>query len=65
MEGAKVSNEILPQVFDSPEFGTIRTATRDGIPMFCAKDVAVALGYQNTNDAIRKHCKGVAICYPP
>lgn len=64
MEGAKVSSEILPQVFDNPEFGTIRTATRDGIPMFCAKDVAVALGYQNTNDAIRKHCKGVAICYP-
>lgn len=64
MEGAKVSDEILPQVFDNPEFGTIRTVTRDGVPMFCAKDVAVALGYQNTNDAIRKHCKGVAICYP-
>lgn len=59
-----MSDEILPQVFDNPEFGTIRTVTRDGVPMFCAKDVAVALGYQNTNDAIRKHCKGVAICYP-
>ena len=59
-----MSSEILPQVFDNPEFGTIRTATRDGIPMFCAKDVAVALGYQNTNDAIKKHCRGVAICYP-
>lgn len=59
-----MSNEIVPQAFSSHEFGTIRTVTRDGVPMFCAKDVAVALGYQNTNDAIRKHCKGVAICYP-
>lgn len=59
-----MSNEIVPQAFESQEFGTIRTATRDGVPMFCAKDVAVALGYQNTNDAIKKHCRGVAICYP-
>lgn len=64
MEGAKVSDEILPQVFDNPEFGTIRTVTRDGVPMFCAKDVAVALGYQNTNKAISDHCKGVPIRYP-
>lgn len=59
-----MSNEIVPQAFESKEFGTVRTATRDGVPMFCAKDVAVALGYQNTNDAIKKHCRGVAICYP-
>ncbi len=59
-----MSDEILPQVFDNPEFGTIRTVTRDGVPMFCAKDVAVALGYQNTNKAISDHCKGVPIRYP-
>ena len=26
---------------------------------FCAKDVAAALGYKNTRDAINRHCKGV------
>lgn len=59
-----MSDEIVPQAFTSEEFGTIRTMVQDGSPLFCAKDVAVALGYQNTNDAIKKHCKGVAICYP-
>lgn len=33
-------------------------------PLFVAKDVAVALGYENTNDAINKFCKGVAKRYP-
>lgn len=57
-------SEIVPQVFDSPEFGSIRAIERDGRPMFCAKDVAMALGYKNTNDAIRRHCKGVVEHYP-
>ncbi|WP_320152167.1 BRO family protein [uncultured Tolumonas sp.] len=30
----------------------------NGEPWFVAKDVAVALGYSNTTDAINKHCKG-------
>ena len=38
----------------------------DGKEWFVAKDVAEVLGYKNTNDAIKKHCKnsisdGVAI----
>lgn len=37
---------------------------QDGTPMFCGKDVAAALGYANTNDALSKHCKGVAKRYP-
>lgn len=35
-----------------------------GKPLFCAKDVAEALGYKNTNDAISAHCHGVANRYP-
>lgn len=31
-----------------------------GEPWFCAKDVASALGYANTNKAINDHCKGVS-----
>lgn len=53
-----MSDEIVPQVFESQEFGTIRAVERDGRPMFCAKDVAAALGYQNTTKAIHDHCKG-------
>lgn len=53
------------QVFTNEDFGKIRAAvTDDGNPIFCARDVAVALGYKNPNDAIAKHCKGIAIRYP-
>lgn len=46
-------NEI--QVFDSPEFGTVR-AIRDenGEPMFVAKDVAVILGYRDAANMTRR-----------
>lgn len=36
----------------------------DGKVFFCGKDVATALGYVNTKDALAKHCKGVAKRYP-
>lgn len=52
------------QQFTSNEFGTIRTVEQDGKVMFCGKDVATALGYANTKDALAKHCKGVANRYP-
>lgn len=52
------------QLFTSNEFGTIRTVEQDGKVLFCGKDVATALGYSNTNDALAKHCKGVANRYP-
>ncbi|WP_443674813.1 phage antirepressor [Megasphaera sp.] len=46
-------NEL--QIFNSPEFGQARIVTIDGEPWFIAKDVATALGYSNTRDAIAKH----------
>lgn len=46
-------NEL--EVFNSSEFGQVRTVTIDGEPWFVAKDVATALGYSNTRDAIAKH----------
>lgn len=37
-------------------FGAIRTTTNEqGEPLFVGKDVAEALGYSNTRDALRKH----------
>lgn len=43
------------QIFNSEEFGEIRTVTIDNEPWFVGKDVATALGYKNTADAIGKH----------
>lgn len=43
------------QIFNSPEFGAIRTIEKDGEPWFVGKDVAVSLGYSNTADAVQKH----------
>ena len=50
-------NELM--IFNHPEFGVIRTIEENGKVLFCAKDVAAALGYKNTRDAINRHCKGV------
>lgn len=38
-------NEL--QIFNSPEFGRIRTVVKDGEPWFVGRDVAEALGYGN------------------
>lgn len=46
-------NEI--EIFRNSEFGEIRTTVIDGEPWFVGKDVAAALGYANTNDALVKH----------
>lgn len=46
-------NEL--QIFENPEFGSVRTVEIDGEPWFVGKDVATALGYANTADAIQKH----------
>lgn len=46
-------NEL--QIFTNDMFGQIRTTIIDGEPWFMGKDVAVALGYSNTQKAIRDH----------
>jgi len=43
------------KIFDSPEFGQVRTVTIDNEVFFVGKDVAEALGYKNTKDAIITH----------
>lgn len=46
-------NEL--QIFNSEEFGDIRTVTIKNEPWFVGKDVAVSLGYKDTSDALKKH----------
>ena len=43
------------QIFNSPEFGAIRTIEKDGEPWFVGKDVAAALGYERPTKAILDH----------
>lgn len=42
-------------IFTNEEFGNVRTTVINGEPYFCGKDVATALGYANTRDALKKH----------
>ena len=42
-------------VFENPEFGHIRGLKIEGEPWFVGKDIAAALGYKNTQKAIRDH----------
>lgn len=43
------------EIFMSTEFGQIRTVVVEEQPWFVGKDVATALGYGDTTQAIRKH----------
>lgn len=42
------------QIFNSPEFGAVRTIEKDGEPWFVGKDVAAALGYKEPTKAARE-----------
>ena len=47
-------NEI--QIFQNVEFGAIRTMSNEqGEPLFCGKDVSLALGYKRPEDAMAQH----------
>lgn len=46
-------NEL--QIFQNPEFGTVRTAEMNGEPWLVGKDVAEALGYKDTVNALKSH----------
>lgn len=50
------------KIFESAEFGEVRTVEIDGKPYFAGKDVARALGYADTVNALKTHCRedGVA-----
>lgn len=65
-----MNNEVTPFWFDDSLVRVIRD--ENGNSLFVAKDVAVALGYSNTRDAIISHCKkavsakesGIATLHP-
>lgn len=51
-------NEL--QTFTHPAFGKVRMLYEEGKPLFCGKDVCIALGYANARDTLSKHCRYVA-----
>lgn len=56
-------NEL--QIFNSEEFGQIRTVTIDNEPWFVGKDVAEALGYVKARNAIANHVEDDDKRYAP
>lgn len=57
------------EIFKNPEFGSIRVVEIGGEPWLVGKDVALALGYKNPQEAIRNHVdaedKGVSEILTP
>ena len=46
------------KIFESEEFGKVRTLIEgEDKVLFCGTDVAQALGYSNTTDALKRHCR--------
>jgi prophage antirepressor-like protein len=55
----KKTNLTEVQVFNHEVFGNLRMMTSEnGQPFFVGKDVAKALGYSNTRDALNRHVDG-------
>lgn len=54
---APTINEPLETFNFSDTKAEIRTMLIDGEPYFVATDIAVALGYANPHDAIKRHCR--------
>ncbi len=54
-----MNDNPMIQAFHNAEFGDVRILKEsDDKYLFCATDVATALGYGNPGTAIRRHCKG-------
>lgn len=51
IKNQNVNNEL--QIFSNEEFGEIRTLELDGKPYFVASDIAKALGYKDSTNAIK------------
>ena len=55
-------NQIIPFTYEGNNVRTL--TTEDGTPLFCGKDIATALGYKDTTNALKLHCRGVVKHHP-
>jgi prophage antirepressor-like protein len=56
---------IRPFLFLFEETAVVRVVEKDGEPWFVARDVALALGYENSRKAVKDHCKGGIVSLLP
>lgn len=56
-----MNNEIITKTDN--QFGTVRCIEENGTVLFCASDVAKALGYVNANKAVGTHCLAITKRY--
>ncbi len=56
------ASDALPTAVYAFDGNEIRTVLINDDPWFMAKDVAEALGYSDTDAAIRKHCRNAMTC---
>ena len=54
-----MEKDIVMEVFNSTEFGSIRVIREGDKLLLCGRDVALALGYATPQKAIRDHCRCV------
>ena len=47
------------EIFKNEQFGEVRTILEGEKVLFCAADVAKALGYTNPNKAVNDHCRAI------
>lgn len=59
VSASDTNEKCAVQIFENSEFGTVRTLEEDGKVLFCGKDVASALGYVDTVNALKQHCRWV------
>ena len=59
MEIINRENEKRIISFNNELFGEIRTIRIENEPYFVATDIAKALGYKDTTNAIKQHCRWV------
>ena len=52
-----INNNGQLQVFQNEAFGQVRVIMKENEPWFVGKDVAEALGYSNTRDALAQHVR--------
>ena len=55
MSGQYTEPPFQIESYQSKDFGQLRIVNQDGEPWFIGKDVAKALGYKNTRDALSSH----------
>lgn len=63
-QGTRKEDSVTIIPFSSPEFGQLRTIEQGGRVLFCGRDAATALGYKDSINAIKQHCRGVALHHP-